>query len=233
MTLERLHDSLYTIEHDFRLFGAHLGLRTTLVKLDDGSLVVHSPGPLTPDDFAAIENVGPVSGLIGPNLMHHRYIPAAQARWPEAIVVAPRGLERKRPDLRIDVLLTPDGRGGALPGAWSTALVPFFIGGMPSLDEFAFLHPASGSLILADLAFNVRAPKPMWTRMFMQLNTGWDRLGPTRVLKSTIKDSEQARAGMQAVLAQPFDRVLVAHGAVAEAGARERLADSYAWLVNM
>jgi hypothetical protein len=64
---------------------------------------------------------------------------------------------------------------------------------------------------LTDLAFNVHAPQPWWTGLFMYANAGWARFGPTRVLKSTIKDRAHAQAGVAA---------LVAHGDVMASAAR-------------
>lgn len=200
--------------------------------LAGGSLVVHSPGPLTADEFGAIERLGDFLGLIGPNLMHHRYLPAAQQRWPDATLVAPSGLRAKRPDLRVDIELTETAAVAALPAAWGSALVPFHVGGMPRLAEYAFLHRDSETLLLTDLAFNVCAPKPMWPRAFMQLNGGWDRFGPTRVLKSAVKDAALAREGIRAIVTQPFTRVLVAHGAIVEHDTRQRLVESYRWLLQ-
>lgn len=45
-----------------------------------------------------------------------------------------------------------------------------------------------------------------------------------------FSDRAAARRSVDAVLALPFDRLVVGHGAPLDAGAREALASAYAWL---
>lgn len=232
MTLRQLDRDLYCIDHDLRFLGVCLGTRTSAVRLKDGSLALHSPGPIAPEDAAAIDALGEVTLLIAPNLMHHMYLAAARARWPKATLIAPDRLQRKQPKLRIDTSLAQGVASAPLPEALAKTLEPLYLAGMPGLDEYAWLHAASGTLILTDLAFNIRAPQPLWTRLFLQANGGWDHLGPTRLLRSTIKDVAQARAGVSALLSRDFDRVIVAHGQVEDSGGRELLRQSYQWLIE-
>ncbi|MET0390654.1 MAG: DUF4336 domain-containing protein [Polyangiales bacterium] len=232
MTLRQLDRDLYCIDHDLRFLGVCLGTRTSVVRLADGSVALHGPGPITPEDATAIDQLGEVSALIAPNLMHHLYLGAAQTRWPHAKLFAPERLQRKQPTLRIDTALSQGIASAPLPEALSKTLEPLYVAGMPGLDEYAWLHAGSGTLILTDLAFNIRAPQPLWTRLFLHANGGWDQLGPTRVLRSAIKNRAQARAGVTALLRHDFDRVIVAHGSVQDRGGRELLQQSYRWLIE-
>lgn len=232
MPLRQLDRDLYCIDHDLRLFGVCLGTRTSIVRLADGSLALHGPGSITPDDAAAIDALGEVSALIAPNLMHHMFLPAAQTRWPRAQLIAPSRLARKQPSLRLDITLSHGDASRKLPDSLAGSLEPLYAAGMPALDEYAWLHAGSGTLILTDLAFNVRAPQPLWTRLFMHANGGWDHFGPTRILRSSIKDPAAARSSIAALLSRDFDRVIVAHGSVYDSGAREALRRSYQWLIE-
>src|SRR6476619_3027481 len=148
MALRQLERDLWCIDHSFRVGGLALGARTTVVRLPDSGLVLHSPGPIDDADAAAIDQLGKVTALLGPNLMHHLYLQPARARWPEAQLVAPAGLQRKRADLRIDVPLEV----AAPRTPWPGVLEPVGVGGMPSVDEIAWLHVPSRTLLLADLA---------------------------------------------------------------------------------
>jgi hypothetical protein len=65
----------------------------------------------------------------------------------------------------------------------------------------------------------------------MRVNQGWDRFGPTRILRSTIKDRAAVRRGIDAVLQHDFDRVVVGHGQVVDRGGRDGLRLGFAWLV--
>jgi hypothetical protein len=110
------------------------------------------------------------------------------------------------------------------------ALTPIAVGGMPKLDETAWIHRASRTLLLGDLAFHLRAPAPWLTRMFMRYDGGFDRFGPTRILRTMTRDRALARAGIDAILAHDFDRVVVGHGAVLESGGHEAMRQGYDWL---
>ena len=100
----------------------------------------------------------------------------------------------------------------------------------PRLEEVAFLHGASQTLLLTDLAFHVRHSDSRFTRVFMRLNGGYGRFGTTRMLRSSFRDRKALRASIDRILAWDFDRVVVTHGEVLERGGREALREAYAWL---
>ena len=57
-----------------RILGMPLTATMTVLRLSDGSLLVHSPVGLTPERRAAIEALGPVAHLYAPNLYHHLWL---------------------------------------------------------------------------------------------------------------------------------------------------------------
>src|SRR4051812_40861749 len=118
MALRQLDRDLWCVDHaDFRVGGLRMGARTTVVRLPDASLVLHSPGPLDDADAAAIAALGPVSSLLAPTLLPHGFLAPARARFPEARIAAPVGLGHKRKDLRIELPLGPD-----TPSPWPGVL---------------------------------------------------------------------------------------------------------------
>jgi hypothetical protein len=96
-------DRIWSLERPVWFSGARLRARTTVVRLDDGGLLLHTPAPPTDALVAELRALGPVRWLLVPNCWHHLGAPAAAARFPEAKVVGPASaLERNRA-LRIDV----------------------------------------------------------------------------------------------------------------------------------
>jgi len=222
MGLQLLDRDLGVIDHPLKVGGLALGTRTTVIRRPDGVALV-SPGSLGDDDAAAIAALGPVRALVAPNLLHHLYLAAAAARFPDARIYAPAALAKKEPALRIE---------GPPAAVADAALRAVDVGGMPKLQETLFVHAPSRTLIATDLVFNVRAPAPFFTRTFMRFNGGFDRFGPTRICRSMCKDRAAVRAGVEQLLAEDFDRVVVAHGQVLPSDGRQALRAGFDWLLS-
>ena len=230
--VQHAHD-LWTIAQPFRVGGfLEIGLHTTVIRLKSGELALHSPASLSESDVSKIATLGEVSLILGPNLMHHLFIGAAQKHFPKARLVAPARLATKRADLKIDVPVAASDMAAVQSGLTDVAqnLVPLPVEGMPGLDEIAWVHTPSRTLILSDLAFNLRPPAPFATRAFMALNGGFDRFGPTRIARRMIHDSKKTRSSLDRILEQDFSRVIVGHGEVFEGDGRAALREGYSFL---
>jgi glyoxylase-like metal-dependent hydrolase (beta-lactamase superfamily II) len=226
MGLQLLDRDLGVIDHALTVGGLMLGTRTTVIRRTDGSVILISPGPLDDAAAAAIAALGPVRAIVAPNLMHHRFVAAARARFAEARLYAPLALAHKAPALRID------GAPAEVAAIVDDTLHAVEVGGMPKLEETLLVHAPSRTLVATDLVFNLRAPAPWFTRTFMRLNGGFDRFGPTRLCRSMCKDRAAVRAAVERVLDEPFDRVIVAHGQVLPSGGRPALRAGFAWLLE-
>jgi hypothetical protein len=78
---------------------------------------------------------------------------------------------------------------------------------------------------------NIGCPPDPWTKVYAGAMGFYDRIALSRMLRwMAFHDRAAARRSVDAVLALPFDRVVVGHGAPIETGAREALAEAYAWL---
>jgi glyoxylase-like metal-dependent hydrolase (beta-lactamase superfamily II) len=206
--------------------GLELGARSCVIRLGDGSALVHAPGPGTASLAREIEAIGPVRALIAPNLLHHMYLAECARAFPAARVFAAPGLREKLPELRVDEVL-----GEKPPEPWRGELDQLVVRGAPTMNEVVFLHRSSRTLLCLDLCFNVRRSKSLFTRLFMRANGAWDRFGPSRLFRYTmLRDARAMRESVDRILAWDFDRVCVAHGDVLESGGREALRESFAWL---
>ena len=224
--LRALDRDLWAIEQPLRVRGLELGARTCVVRLADGGVVVHAPGPDTAALKSEIEALGPVRALIAPNLLHHLFLADAARAFPQARVFAAPGLRAKLPALRVDEAL-----GDAAPSLWAGELDQCVVEGAPALGEVVFLHRASRTLLCLDLCFNVRRSTSLFTRAFMRVNGAWDRFGPSRLLRYTmLKDARSLRRSIDRILDWDFERVTVAHGDVLEHGGRDEVRAGFGWL---
>lgn len=224
--LRELDRGLWAVEQPLRVGGLELGTRTTIVRLADGGLLVHSPGPFTAALRGEIEALGPVRALIAPNLLHHLFLAESASAFPRALVFAAPGLREKLGATRIDQVLAE-----APPPLWANDLDQLVVRGAPGLNEVVFLHRASRTLICGDLCFNVRNSSSAFTRVFMRLNSAYGRFGPSRLFRYTVlKDAREMRASIDRILEWDFERVVVAHGEVLESDGSSALRRSFSWL---
>ena len=231
----RQHDSLlgeltknvWIAERPQRFYGLEVGTRMTVIRLADGSLLLHSPVSLGPELRRELDSIGRVRFAVAPNRVHHLHAGEVAEAYPEARLWVAPGLERKRPDLKFVGVL-----GDEAPAEWKEEVDQVFFRGRPYENEVVFLHRASGTLIMCDLAFNFgpRAAAP--TRLLMRLLRSYGRFGPSKLDPLLIRDRRAARQSLERILAWDFDRVVVAHGDVLESGGRDALRQGYSWLLD-
>ena len=223
--LQALATDVWVIDHPLRVGGLHLGTRTTLVRLASGGLWMHSPGPLSPQLTADIAALGVVQALVAPNAMHHRYLTHNARAFPQATVyVSPALSEKLKTALAYEVLQTET------PPLWRDDLRQHFIDGMPKLQEYVFLHRASQTLILTDLAFHIRHSDAWFTRLFMHLNGAYGHFGPSRIFRTLVKNRAALRASLAHLQKWEFERIIVAHGDILEHDGKAAMQTRYAWV---
>jgi hypothetical protein len=224
--LTKLARDLWSVDRPQRFLGLEVGARMSVIRLADGSLLLHSPVALDTELRRELDAVGPVRFAVAPNRVHHLHAGKVAEAYPEVRLWIGPGLERKRPDLAFAGVL-----GDEAPVEWRGQLDQVFFRGRPYENEVVFFHRASRTLILCDLAFNFgpRAAAP--TRWLMRLLRSYGRFGPSTLDPLLIRDRSAARQSLERILAWDFDRVVVAHGDVLASGGREALRRGYAWLL--
>jgi hypothetical protein len=201
--------------------GFHFPARMTALELRPGELALISPIPI--DDALAqrIAELGKVSYLLAPNLHHHLYLAAASARYPEAAVLAPPGLASKRPELRISGALDRE-----LPAALRGALEVIRLEGAPGIDEHAFYHRATATLVVTDLVFNVERPRGFWAHLILWLTGCHGHLAATRTWRLLVKDRAALGRSLQRLLELPLRTLVMAHGEIVRDDAHARLREA-------
>jgi len=147
------------------------------------------------------------------------------AAYPEATRYAAPGLPEKRKDLAFHEVL-----GDEPPAAWSGEIDQLWFRGAPRIEEIVFCHRPSRTLLLTDLAFNVRESRSLWTQLWLRANGVYARFGPSRLVRALIRDENAARACLDRILAWDFDRVVVSHGVVLQSRGHRVLRDAYKWM---
>lgn len=191
--------------------GVRLRARTSVIRLDDGRLLIHSPTPPTDEWKAAIAPLGEVAWLVVPNCFHHLGTPAAAAGYPAAKIVAPRSAAPRNKDLRIDIDIATSALADAVP---EIALVP--LAGVPFLDETVLYHRPTKTLFGADIVLQADE-NDHWTWRFAARVMGcYKRLRVPPDVRKKIVDKDGAARSIAAIKALPIERLVVAHGKVIE-----------------
>jgi len=222
--LNELADGVWTVESPVSFLGMHLTVTMTVLRLARGDLLVHSPVTLRPELRAEVEKLGTASHLYAPNTMHDSWIGEWSQAFPSARVHAPAELAKKRKDLRVDRV------HGAPEPAFEGVIDEIAIKGF-RLRESELLYRPARTLVVADLVHNIGRPEHWWTAFYSRRMGFYDRVALSRVIRWTAFDDKRAaRASIDEVLSQPFDRLVLGHGAPLTSNAREALAAAYTWL---
>jgi hypothetical protein len=219
-------EGVWVSKEPVHFLGLELTSTMTVLRLGDGSLLLHSPVVMTPQRRAAIEALGPVAHLYAPNLYHHLRVGEWAAAFPSARLHAPAGLAKKRRDLRVDRVHGPAGPEPAFAGIVDEQRIDGF-----RLQESVLVYRPTRTLVVADLVHNIGRPQHGWTKFYTRTMGFYDRVALSRMLRATaFSDRAAARRSLDELLARPFERLIVGHGAALETGAREALAAAYTWL---
>lgn len=216
----------------------HLGpavfpIRMTIIRLPDGTLLLHSPTRFDFELRQQLEQIGPIRHLVAPNTGHWTHVADWQAHVPEAMTWAAPGL-RKRPavqraGMRVDRVLA-DGE----PPEWAGAIEVVVVRGRP-LVEAALFHRPSWTLVLTDLVVNIEPNKlpplaAMGARMLGA--TAPDGRAPIYSRMAFKAGGTEARQAGERLVALAPERVIFSHGRWYERDATAQLRKSLSWLTG-
>jgi hypothetical protein len=216
-------DALWHAQQPLKFGPLSITTRMTVVRLGDGSLWVHSPVTPTAGLVESLRAIGPVRHVVAPNKSHHLYFLDFLRAFPEARGHVAEGLEIKRPALAGFARIPRE-------SPWSPDLQGFFIAGLPILNETAWFHAGTGSLILTDLLFCFSRANRGLGALVSRLLGVHDRLGMSRTMKLAVANRRELAASVAPLLALPVRRVIVAHDEIVDHDPAARLARAFAWL---
>jgi hypothetical protein len=182
----------------------------TVLRLADGSLVLHSPIPITPTLDAELAALGRVAFLVAP-WAHGKFVPGAARRFPDARLLAAPRPPASCASLRFDASL-PD----ETPSAWAGEIETFLVRGF-RLDEVLLFQRASRTLVITDLCFHIQRSESRIARTFFRANDMWRRFGPSRAIRAVaVSDRAALRSSLDEILRWDFERIVPGHGDVIE-----------------
>lgn len=216
---------VWVLDRRVFLAGARLPSCSTIVDVGDGRLAIISPpADVTPD----VDRLGTIAAIVAPNSFHYLHAPAWHRRHPAAALYAAPELSRRVPEFPLAAELTAD----AAP-LWREALPFVVLGPDRGIAEVLFFHRASRTLVLTDVASNLVDVDRAADRLAFRVSGMPRGFGPTRNSRRLLlRDRPRARETLRAVMRWPFERIVVAHGAVVERRAADVFVSAFAKYVT-
>jgi len=214
--MKKIDKNIWVAETEFKLFGADFGNRMTVIRLNSGNLLLHSPIKLNDGLLNNVRELGKVEFIVTPNSFHGLFVDEWRKEFPEAKYFTAKEDESLSFPLRAlrNELLSSDIEIIKMKGA-------------PKVNEYAFVHKESNTLVLTDLAFNIGCDVSFWSKIFFKLNGAFDEFGPSRLMKMMITDVEELNSSIEEILTFEIERIIVSHGNILESNSRAALKEAF------
>lgn len=202
--------------------------RMTIVRLPDGALWLHSPTALDESLARQTASLGPIAFIVAPNTLHYWYAPDWAERFPQAHFFYAPGLETKAKR----ALPAGEKLGETPPPEWAATIdQTCIVGGL--LNELAFFHRPSRTLILTDLIENfepTRVKSRFW-RTAMRLSGAADPDGkaPLDMQMTFWRHRAALRCAVEKMIAWAPERIVIAHGRWYEKDGVAELRRAFRW----
>jgi len=215
-------DRIWSLERPVWFSGARLRTRTTVLRLDDGSLLLHTPAPPTDALAQELRALGPVRWLVVPNRWHHLGAPAAAAHFPEATLVGPASALERNARLKLDLDLHDGKFSERVP---ELELLP--LAGVPFWDETVLYHRPTRTLLGADIVCSAGSSDHFSWRLGARLFGCYERVRVPPDARKKLQDKAATARSLRAMLERPAERLIVGHGDIIEGKWSDRLADAW------
>ena len=215
---------------DVRMYGVlPFTTRMTVVQLESGGVWLHSPVRPTPERHRAVDQLGPVEHLVAPNKIHSLGIEPWKALYPSAKVWASPAFNKRHPDIAVDAALTND-----IETPWGDEIDHCAVEGHAVLDEVAFFHRRSRTLIITDLIQKHDAAGETWIWRVVKHMAGilGEEGGVPLDIKLSVRDRTAVRRSVDTILGWDFDNLIIAHGHCLQGGAKEDVSRAFDWITG-
>lgn len=134
----------------------------------------------------------------------------------------------RHPDIAVDETLI-----NHVETPWSGEIEHCVIEGHRVLDEVAFLHKCSRTLIITDfIQKHYRLGLPwIWRSIKNAIGILGKTGGVSLDIKLSVRNKTVMRQSIRTILGWDFDHLIVAHGHCLHGNAKEQVANAFDWLI--
>ena len=225
--LQQFAENIWLVDGPIvRDMGMYFTTRMTVVKLSDGAIWISSPVPVSYATLNAISDLGEIRYLIAATPRHVWRLDSWHTLFPKAeLWASPRSIfTLKKGPLPITGYLddTPN-------AAWAADLDQL---SFAELSEVLFFHKASRTVMLDDLIQRnpILKDKPLTNLIFKLEGVRAPEGGVPLDMKLLFRKRRSVRRSLEKLLAWDFDKLIIAHGACIESGAKQYVENAFRWL---
>ncbi|KAK7683457.1 hypothetical protein QCA50_013290 [Cerrena zonata] len=213
------------------------GGRSTAVQLKEGGVWVLASTPLNDVTKSKLAELGDVRWIIGADAVHYMFLNQFKKEYPNAKVIAVADAASKVAEDGLKF----DGAWGSDPPdtkyGFEDDIQHCYFSGFRNKDV-AFFHPASKTLIEADLLLNL-PPTEQYSKsgtsgqipFLGQFVSPWSGLHK-RMVWYTGVDKEAMKRDARTVAAWDFERIIPCHGDVIEKNGKKAWTSVYEWYLK-
>ncbi|KAJ8519425.1 hypothetical protein ONZ45_g3637 [Pleurotus djamor] len=212
------------------------GGRSTAIKLSDGGLWVIASTPLNEETKAKLDELGPVKYIVSPDGVHYLFLSEFKKAYPSAKLFG----TQMAVDNCKDKTLKFDGIWGTdLPEtkyAFEPEIQACYFSGFKNRDV-AFLHPASKTLVQADLLLNLPPTEQYSKSKSSGYSPSWAHINPYHWLHPKLlwqigEDKAAMRRDAKTVDGWDFERIIPCHGDVIETEGKKAWRAAYKYFLD-
>lgn len=215
--LRQLHENVWVVERGYISRGLDAGGKTTIIRLPDNRLFVHSPLPLTAELKADVDAAGVVSAVVAPNANHLSFIGSWARHYPNAAMLSPPTLRASMPNVPFTDELDEHGSHPSFTDE-AGSIRAFYVASFEYMRETMFYHVPSSTLLCTDIIMNFPRNVPFGTKVFDFITA---KIFKPLVFRTTTKDALKFHETLDEIEALGFTTLVPCHGEVATENALE------------
>ena len=228
-TLKPVGEDLWIVDGEpISAMGLTVPVRMSVIRLADGTILLHSPIRHSPALAGMIDELGPVRHLVAPSIAHWKFLADWQRAYPQATTRAVPGLA-SRPQVRLSGLRIERELDETAPPEW-TGISQHLVRGLGFVEAVLF-HEPSRTLVLCDLIENLEPDKlPAITAAAARL-AGACEGRPARHVRAALRlGGAQAREDIARMIALAPEKIVFVHGDWFDGDGAMRLRRAFDWL---
>lgn len=182
-----------------------LPVTSTALRTSRGVILI-APGKKIAEQAGLLNQFGRVTDIVAPDLLHHLSIHKAQQIFPQATLWGVDGFRLKRPDVEWNKTL--DLRSWTFSD--EITLIP--INGIPRLNELAFFHQKTKTLVVTDLFFNLLGAKGIGAWIILGLFGTYRKFGISSFYLRAVQEMDAFKKSLRDIAALDFETIVMSHG---------------------